>query len=103
MIHEQLPVAVMDILQQKYLTPESRKDLRLNTDLIGEILDIIDYLNYKIVNADPAVSISATAIEQFELPFRQWVQHGSDYYMPTEQILRDLKNQGWLIIAPDSK
>lgn len=95
-------------LKNKYSTPESRVGLRLNEDLITQILDIIKYLGYDISpnKSFPTENISATAISFFETTLKNWLSSSNqemdmyNIYIPTEQILRDLISEGWIINPP---
>ena len=104
MVPEELPRDVIFLLQEKYPTQDSRKELRLNEELIQEILELVESKDYEIVPARsfPTENISSLAIESFEQALRTWVQ-GVDFesYIPSEQILRDLIVQGWIIKPPE--
>jgi hypothetical protein len=102
MIEDSLTNDIMLELQNRYVSQEARRNLRLNDSLIKEILDIVETKGYEILTMRdfPTSNFSSTAIEQFESPIRQWAQSGDDYYIPTEQILRDLINLGWVIRPP---
>jgi len=104
MFDENLAREIIQELGEKYPTSESRKNLRLNEDLINEIFLLLESKNYEIVSSPdfPTENFSATALEQFAEPIRQWVQivDKDDYYIPTEQMIRDLISQGWVIRPP---
>lgn len=110
MFEDNLPRDIIRELEGRYPTPESRKDLRLNDTLINEVFQILENLGYEISPSPdfPTEFFSATALSQFEEPIKQWIQAGKDnqplieqdYYIPTEQILRDLISQGWVIKPP---
>lgn len=102
MFDENLSREIIRELEERYPSPESRKNLRLNDNLIVEIFQIAEYKGYELTPiADFSTeNFSATALAQFEEPIRQWVQTGSDFYIPSEQMLRDLISQGWIIKPP---
>jgi len=93
-------------LSFRYPTTDSRRSLSLNENLIREILEIIEAQNYDIspTSLFPTENFSSTALSQFEEPFRNWLQNSNminDWiYIPTEQIIRDLINSGWVIKPP---
>lgn len=93
-----------DIIRElsfKYPTPESRKKLSLNENLLREIFSIVENQNYDISPSAifPTENFSSTALSQFENSITNWVQPNIDY-IPTEQIIRDLIVKGWNIIPP---
>lgn len=102
-----------DIIRElsfRYPTPESRKKLSLNENLLREIFSIVENQNYDISPSSsfPTENFSSTALSQFEEPFRNWLENSNiikvpqnDYiYIPTEQIIRDLIVKGWNVIPP---
>jgi len=102
LIDNNLPDDIIQELQNRYNTSEERRNLRLNTKLIQEILEIVESKGYEIsISSDfPTSNFSSSALEMFESPIREWVQSGTDYYIPSEQILRDLITNGWIIKPP---
>jgi malate/lactate dehydrogenase len=100
---EYLPREIIQELGERYSTSESKKNWRMNEDLIKEIFSIIENKGYEIIESRPFPTefFSATALSQFEEPIRQWVQSGQDYYIPVEQIIRDLISKGWVIKPPE--
>jgi DUF1009 family protein len=102
MVNEEIPREIIQKLQDKYSTSESRQNLRLNESLIKEILDIVEESGFDIVSRSEftTANFSATALDMFSEPIKQWAQSGIDYYIPAEQILRDLMNQGWVVQPP---
>lgn len=109
MFNEDLPRDVIVELQNRYNTPSSRKTLRLNTDLVKEILEIVEDNEYKILPPlnFPTENFSATALSYFENIVKSWMKiegkHTIDFntYIPSEQILKDLIGQGWVIRPPE--
>lgn len=102
MINDFLSKEIIMELEKHYSTYESRKNLKMNEDLLNEIFSILESKGYEInlISNFPTEFFSATALYDFEEPIRQWVQTGQDYYIPTEQIIRDLINKGWVIKPP---
>ena len=108
MVPDEIGKEVIQKLQDKYSTEELRKTLRLNDSLIIEILEEVEKLGFDI-QPSPSFStenFSSSAIESFELVIKNWIQADNEkidmytLYLPTEQVLRDLINNGWTIISP---
>lgn len=105
-MEEKIPRSIIERLQYKYPTPNSRKDLRLNENLIEEILEILEDIGFKIVPVSDLsiTNFSATSLDSFETTIKQWIQikdiDSYDIYLPSEQILRDLISYGWSIVPP---
>jgi hypothetical protein len=94
-----------DIIRElsfRYPTPESRKKLSLNENLLREIFSIVENQNYDISPSSaifPTENFSSTALSQFETSIINWV-HPTVEYLAAEQIIRDLIVKGWNIIPP---
>lgn len=102
MVEDNLYVEVIRELSERYPEGESRKSLRLDDRLIKEIVSIIESKDYSItpVSNFPTENFSSTSIFQFEEKLMQWIQREPSVYIPTEQILRDLIDMGWVIKPP---
>ncbi len=108
MINEDLIKDVILELRNRYNTPSSLKTLRLNIDLIKEILEIVEEFDYQILPSSsfPTENFSATSLSYFENIIKSWMKiEGKSAiefstYIPSEQILRDLIDQGWIIKPP---
>ena len=108
MIPDEIGRDVIQKLQDKYPTEESRKTLRLNDSLIIEILEEVEKLGFDIQPSSSfsTENFSSSAIEGFEYAIKNWIQSDNEnidivkLYLPTEQILRDLINNGWTVISP---
>ena len=102
MVEDILYEEVIKELSERYPEGESRKNLRLDSSLIKEIISIIENRDYDIVPSlnFPTENFSSTSIFQFEEKLMQWIQKEPSVYIPTEQILRDLISIGWTIKPP---
>jgi hypothetical protein len=91
-----------------YESPENRGNLKLNRSFIKKVLNVVENNGYEIIPAAnfPTEDFSATSIDSFEKSIKSWIQienttfEPDDVYMPTEQIMRDLITQGWIIKPP---
>lgn len=109
MINEDLSIDVILELKNRYNTPALQRKLRLNKDLVKEILDIVESHNYKLLPPlnFPTENFSATALSYFEKSLTSWMKiEGKptlefNAYIPSEQILKDLIDQGWIIRPPE--
>ena len=103
MINESINEDIILALKDKYSTPDLQKNLRLNKDLIGEILEILENMNYKILPPPdfPTANFSATALDYFRVAIENWVNNDDEIFsISSEQILRELITQGWFIYPP---
>jgi len=88
-------------LEYHYPTFESRKNLKLDTNLIKEVFNILEEKGYNISSSAifPTENFSSTALSQFETSITNWVQPTVEY-LAAEQIIRDLIVKGWNIVPP---
>lgn len=92
----ELSSSIFEVLKDRYTTQEQRAALKINAQFIEEVLSIASDLKKQNNN-----QLSASAIESFQQPILNWVQRGSDFYIPVDQIIYDLRNQGWNIEPPE--
>lgn len=86
---------IIEVLKERYDTPEKKRALRLSESLVQEIVAIAEE-----IEAQDTPQLSATAIDAFEQPIKTWAQTGNDYFIPTEQLIHDYRAQGWVIRPP---
>jgi hypothetical protein len=101
MYDEFLPVEIIKELEYHYPTLKSRKNLKLDTNLIKEVFNILEEKGYNISSTStfPTENFSSTALSQFEDSITNWVQPTIEY-LAAEQIIRDLIVKGWNVIPP---
>uniref|UniRef100_A0A7C3WUU3 Uncharacterized protein n=1 Tax=Dictyoglomus turgidum TaxID=513050 RepID=A0A7C3WUU3_9BACT len=99
---ERVVYEILEELRRRYNSPVLRKNLRLDVNFLREVLEIVENSGYDILPAKsyPTEGFSATAIDDFYQEIAQWVQTDRDYYIPAEQIIRNLIYKGWVIIPP---
>lgn len=103
MVEEGVFFEIIKQLQERYPeNSEGRQNLRLNESLVKEIIEILEGMEHEVITRSsfPTENFSSTALSQFEQPLLQWIQTSPDLYIPTEQILRDLIDNGWIIKPP---
>ena len=112
MIPDEIGRDVIQKLQDKYPTEESRKTLRLNDSLIIEILEEVEKLGFDIQPSSSfsTENFSSSAIEGFEYAIKNWIQSDNEnidivkLYLPTEEeLIREMRRERVLIDATISK
>lgn len=106
---EDIPREVILYFKNTYNTPALQRKLHLNESLIKEILDVIKDNGYKILSPQnfPTENLSSTALFYFENAIKSWTKienkHFNEFqtFIPSEQIIKDLVNQGWVIRPPE--
>ena len=106
---EDIPREVILHFKNKYDTPVLQRRLRLDENLIKEILEVIKDNAYIVLPPQnfPTENFSSTALFYFENAIKSWTKienkHFNEFqtFIPSEQIIKDLIDQGWVIRPPE--